>query len=312
MGKKNIILSMSKSERAITGRHEQSVATPSHETIGKVIFPVVLGLAAYGASTEQDPVTRAFPPRHDNDPQEVSLIQHAISLGINAFDTAQAYGDSELILRQAIKGYPRDKLFITTKVGIVPDTNIRGSIEQRVERLGSVPDLLMIHNRWEGSMGEGSEMDSALLALASAQDQGLTRTIGICNFQPPELEHALEVLDGHKVDYYQAKINLVNPRKDAPELLRICGENGIVFMASAALDRGNVAGENINPAVLEIAKKYGMTPAQVGIFAASVLGTLPLVQTHNKEHMRENKEALTFRMYPEDLDTLMAILLRKN
>jgi diketogulonate reductase-like aldo/keto reductase len=104
---------------------------------------------------------------------------------------------------------------------------------------------------------------------------------------------------------------LVNPRKDANDTLRICEENGMTFMASSALDRGGISGDTINPIVMEIAKKYNMTPAQVSIFAVRSLRVLPLVQTHNVNHMRENIDTFSLSMKQTDIGNLKKILLRQ-
>lgn len=82
-------------------------------------------------------------------------------------------------------------------------------------------------------------------------------------------------------------------------------------MASAALGRGGVMDEAVNPLAVEIARKYSMTPAQVGIYAVLALGVLPLVQTHNEAHMEENLKTVSFKMEKGDVAKLIKILLRQ-
>jgi len=290
---------------------EQTWGIKSHEVVlGVKVFPLVFGMAAYSAlgKEDQDPVTGFFPASHGNDASELALLHNAIELGYNFFDTAEAYGDSEVLLGQVLKHYPRSNFVIATKVGIRPNPDIRGSIRKSVERLGTVPDILFVHDRWQDQMGE--DLDDCLGALDEAVDQGYAREIGISNFQPHELDTAISRLK-HKPLFYQAKINLVNPRRDAIETLTICEENGMTFMASAALDRGGVLGGTVNPIALEIKRRYEMTPAQVAIFAVRALGSIPLVQTHNPDHLRENREAFGFSMKQSDIDNLRKILLRQ-
>src|SRR3990167_6970415 len=120
------------------GRHDL-VLLPSHETIlGKQVCPLVFGTAAYGAGRPQDPVTKFFPYRLDQFDEEVELLQDAIGIGYNVIDTAEAYGASEQIVGEAIRGVNRDSLVIATKVGIRfdPDSphSVTDSIMKSAER----------------------------------------------------------------------------------------------------------------------------------------------------------------------------------
>ncbi|MFA5894203.1 MAG: aldo/keto reductase [Candidatus Shapirobacteria bacterium] len=289
--------------------NEPAFGLKSHEMVlGVKVVPLVFGMARFSATGPQNPETGLFPASHVNDAAEQALLHDAIAQGYNFFDTAQAYGDSEFMLGRVLKDYSRKNFIVATKVGIRPDPDIRGSIRQSVDRLGTVPDILFVHNRWQGQMEQ--EMDNCLAALDEAVDQGYAREIGISNFQPHELEMAISKLR-HKPLFYQAKLNLVNPRKDATDTLAICEKNGVTFMASSALDRGGVTGDTLNPVVLDVAKKYNMSPAQVAIFAVRSLGSLPLVQTHNLTHLKENLDTLSFSMKQTDIDNLKNILLRK-
>jgi len=281
----------------------------TRETVlGVEVTPLVLGMARFSATGPQNPETGLFPASHENDTVEQELLHTAIAKGYNFFDTAQAYGDSEVMLGRVLKDYPRGNFIVATKIGIRPDPDISGSIKRSVDRLGTTPDILFVHNRWPGQMEQ--DMDKCLAALDEAVDQGYAREIGISNFQPHELETAISKLR-HKPLFYQAKLNLVNPRKDATDTLRICDENRMTFMASSALDRGGISGDTVNPIVMEIAKKYNMTPAQVSIFAVRSLRVLPLVQTHNINHMRENIDTFSLSMKQTDINNLKKILLRQ-
>lgn len=286
--------------------------------LGKSRFPVVLGTAAYGAMTEQDPTTKLFPPRRTGIPKEIALGKEALAMGFNVIDTAEAYGISQKVVAQIINGRPRDEITIVTKVGITPPGSstavydaISASIQDNNQSLGTVPDVTLVHNRWEDRMGR--DMKSCLTALVDAEKDGYTGSIGISNFRSDEFAQAIDFVDhiGGELTVYQAKVNLENPRGDAGEIWDICHANGISYMASAALNRGIPGGEEARRTVAEIAQNYdGMTPAQVEVFAVHAWGALPLVQTHKIEHMRENREALSFPVEPEDIGRLMQFLPR--
>lgn len=279
--------------------------------MSKKVLPLGFGMAAYGAGPNQDPITRFFPSRKDDFKKEVELTVQAIRMGCRILDTAEAYGDSELILGEAIKQVDRSSLVIGTKIGIrfVPEVTIEDelytAVEGSVRRLGTVPDVLYIHDRWDGHMEE--EMDAALSTLRTLVTSGRAHSIGISNFRPEELNHAIDIL-GDSVQFYQAKLNVVNPRKDAAQTLRICKERRITFMASAALDRGGVLSNSSN-IISDLAIKYSAAPAQIGILAVRALHAIPIVQTHNESHIRENIEALALQITPEDTEILRKLVL---
>lgn len=114
--------------------------------------------------------------------QEVAdeSIAFAFESGINQFDTAADYGDSELRLAPSMKRI-RDEIFLSTKTGRRDAEGARREIERSLERLG-VPyvDLLQLH-----SIGDIEDLDratgagGALEAAVAARDEGLVRAIGI-------------------------------------------------------------------------------------------------------------------------------------
>jgi L-galactose dehydrogenase len=117
----------------------------------------------------------------------VEVVERALALGINYFDTAPLYGRgrSEEVLGVALKGVTQP-YYLATKVGYYPepfdytrDTVWRG-FEASLQRLQrDRVDLLQIHESeqagWEGIFGRGRTLD----ALREIRDQGLCRHIGI-------------------------------------------------------------------------------------------------------------------------------------
>ena len=114
--------------------------------------------------------------------QEVAdtSVQQALDAGINHFDTAAGYGDSELRLGEWMARI-RDRIFLASKTGDRTASgaydSIRRSIERlRVERL----DLLQLHavcdlEDLERATGSGGALEGAL----RARDEGLIGAIGI-------------------------------------------------------------------------------------------------------------------------------------
>ena len=117
----------------------------------------------------------------------VEMVERALELGINYFDTAPLYGQgrSEKVLGHALKGVTQP-YYLATKVGYFPepfdytrDTVWRG-FEASLKRLqrDSV-DLIQIHESeqagWDGVFGKGRTLE----ALLEIQEQGLAQHIGL-------------------------------------------------------------------------------------------------------------------------------------
>ena len=117
----------------------------------------------------------------------IRLVERALELGINYFDTAPLYGKgrSEEVLGMALKGV-KEPYFLATKVGYYPepfdysrDAVWRG-FEASLKRLQrDRVDLLQIHESekagWDGIFGAGKTLE----ALLEIQNQGMTRYIGL-------------------------------------------------------------------------------------------------------------------------------------
>ncbi|MDP6110808.1 MAG: aldo/keto reductase [Planctomycetota bacterium] len=126
------------------------------------------------------------------------IVRRAKELGINYIDTAPLYGNSEILLGEALVGL-HDDFIIATKAGFDPDPfdyrsgTVLRSIERSLERLRiSRLSLVQIHEvnlaGWESIMSEGG----ALEGLRIAQKQGMCERIGITSRAIPLLARLAE------------------------------------------------------------------------------------------------------------------------
>lgn len=122
---------------------------------------------------------------HIPDDTMVSVVRTAIDSGVNLLDTAPIYGYSEVRIGKAIKKYPREEVFLATKVESESHQWLREEAEQLIRRSlfwMDVPyiDLVQFH-------GVGSEealkkilsRGGALEGVKSAKKKGLVKFIGI-------------------------------------------------------------------------------------------------------------------------------------
>jgi aryl-alcohol dehydrogenase-like predicted oxidoreductase len=100
--------------------------------------------------------------------------------GVNHFDTAAGYGDSELNLAGWLAQH-RSEIFLATKTAERSGSDARAGLERSLTRMGvDHVDLIQLHNLvdregWQTAMGSGGAVE----ALVQARDEGLVRFIGV-------------------------------------------------------------------------------------------------------------------------------------
>jgi aryl-alcohol dehydrogenase-like predicted oxidoreductase len=126
---------------------------------------IIFGAAALSAVTQ------------DEADRTIALLEEH---GINHFDTAASYGDSELRLGPWLE-HNRDKVFLATKTGEREAGPAYDQIRRSLERLRvDQVDLIQLHNlvdegEWETALGAGGALEAAV----RARDEGLVRFIGV-------------------------------------------------------------------------------------------------------------------------------------
>jgi len=244
---------------------------------------------------------------HSQDSMAVEAIRYAVELGMTHIDTAEIYGDghSEELVEKALKDYPRDELFIATKVW---HTNLHYQDVLRactgsLKRLGmDYIDLYMIH--WPNPRVPIGETMQAMEKLVR---EGLIRYIGVSNFDVELLEEAMKALKREEIAANQVKYSL-EAREVERELIPFCERNGITITAYTPLGKGRIPAEtasNRGRILHETAKAYGKTPTQVAlnwvIWRPNVI-TIP--KAVKREHLEENAGAAGWRLSEEDYNRI--------
>jgi aryl-alcohol dehydrogenase-like predicted oxidoreductase len=175
----------------------------------------------------------------------IKAINRGLDVGINSFDTAEAYGfgASEKSLAKAL-GSRRKEAIITTKfgVGYPKATNYRDSSRQRVmasieQSLKALEtdyvDVYLIH--WPD---RSIPFEEPMRALDDIVKQGKARAIGLSNFQRSEIETCIKA---RHVDVVQYCWNMFD-RRMQKEIFPYCRENNIGVMAYGSLAYGMLTG----------------------------------------------------------------------
>ncbi len=231
------------------------------------------------------------------------IVAHALKLGYRHLDTAWKYG-TERGVGEGIRasGVPRDEIFLCTKVSheYLRTDEFARSVDESLGNLGvDYVDLLLVH--WPNAE---TPLQETMDALAKAKRQGLTRHIGVANFNIALLDEAIGLCPEPLVNL-QAEYH---PYLDQSRLLAACRARGIVFTAYCPLGRGRIIGD---PVLNEIAKHKGRTLAQVALRWLIQQGNvIPIPRSSNPERMRENLGAFDFALTDDEMTQIAALKRR--
>ncbi|MFC6613861.1 aldo/keto reductase [Halopenitus salinus] len=208
---------------------------------GMEVSRICLGCMSFGSNDWRDWVLEEEESR--------PIIERAIDLGINFFDTANVYsnGESERVLGNALEGYDRDRQVVATKVyGEMDETNpnaaglSRKAIEQELsnslDRLGmDTIDLYQTH-RWDYD----APIDETLRALDDAVRRNQVRYIGTSSQWAHQFSEALHTSDDLGLERFQTMQNHYNLayREEEREMLPLCDREGIGVVPWSPLARG--------------------------------------------------------------------------
>ncbi len=193
---------------------------------------VIFGAAALGGMSQE---------RAD---ATIAVVAEA---GINHFDTAASYGESELRLAPWLSSH-RSEIFLATKTGERSGKAARAELEKSLERMGvDQVDLIQLHNlvepdEFEEAHGKGGAVE----ALAAARDEGLVRFIGVTGHgtRIPSMHSAsLERFDFDSVllPYNYTMLDQPEYRADVEALLATCAERSVAVQTIKAVARGRWA-----------------------------------------------------------------------
>ena len=239
------------------------------------------------------------------DGRAAETVRAAVDRGYRLIDTAQAYGN-ERGVGEGVRtcGLPREELFVASKVAAELKTydEAAKSIDETLEKMGlDYLDQMIIHSPqpWNAfRMGKRyfEENKAVWRALEDAQAAGKARVIGVSNFLKDDLE---SLMSDCRVKPMVNQILLHISNTDL-KLVEFCRKQGILVEAYSPIAHGEALK---NPAIAEMAGKYGVSAAQLCIRYVIQLGAAALPKTGNPDHMASNA-AVDFVISDEDMETL--------
>ena len=229
-------------------------------------------------------------------------VLKALDVGYRAIDTAQIYGnEAEVGEAIAESGVPRDQLFITTKIWVdnFSKQKLIPSLRESLNKLGTdVVDLTLIH--WPAP-GGAVALPEFMEALAEAKAQGLTRQIGISNFNIELTRQAIAVVGKGEIATNQIELS---PYLQSAKLTAFLKEQGIQVTSYMTLAYGKVLND---PVLSAIAQKHKATVAQVALAWALQLGYAVIPSSTKRENLASNLLAQKLHLDVGDMVQITAL-----
>ena len=232
----------------------------------------------------------------------IDVVSQGLKMGYEHIDTAQAYGNEKEV-GQGIKqsGVTRDKFFLTTK--IFPDDmkfepeKLIVAAKRSLDNLDTdYVDLLLLH--WPDDRVPLSE---TIPALCELQKQGLTRHIGVSNF------NIANIIEAEKYADVPIVVNQVefHPFIKQQTLQTFLNNHHILLEAYSPLARGDVFDNDI---IKEIAEHHSITPAQVSLaWILSDKHRIAIPKTANPEHLQGNLDAIDVQLSADEIEKISSL-----
>src|SRR5205085_2667224 len=197
---------------------------------------------------------------HGDRKRAIAALQRGLDLGMTHIDTAEMYGDAELVIADAIAGR-RDEVFLVSKV-LPSNASRRGTItacERSLKRLKTDRlDCYLLH--WRGSY----PLSETVAAFEELTRAGKIRSWGVSNFDADDLSETLEVAGEGKIACNQVLYHL-HERAIEHAVIPWCEQHGVAVVAYSPFGHNDFPNPRSEAGrVLQtIADSHGATPRQV-------------------------------------------------
>ena len=245
---------------------------------------------------------------HGDRKRAIAALQRGLDLGMTHIDTAEMYGDAELVIADAIAGR-REDVFLVSKV-LPSNASRRGTItacERSLKRLKTDRlDCYLLH--WRGSY----PLEDTVAAFEELAKAGKIKSWGVSNFDADDLDEMLDVAGEGRIACNQVLYHL-KERAIEHAVIPWCERHGVAVVAYSPFGHDDFPASNSKGgAVLaRIAEARRVTPRQVALsFLTRAITVFAIPKASSAEHAGENAAAGDLVLAKEEIAALDAAFPR--
>jgi 2,5-diketo-D-gluconate reductase A len=236
----------------------------------------------------------------DND-LAAPLVSHALTNGYRLIDTASMYENEVGVGRGvAESGVPRDQVQVATKFWMddLGYENTLKAFDKSLKLLGlDYLDFYLIH--WPAPKRGLLYVDS-WRAMEKLKNEGLVRSIGVCNFHPHHVDEILKVAE-HKPVLNQVELH---PWLTQEKVLEYDNSHSILTQAWSPLARGKILEEDM---LAELAQSHGKSVAQIVLRWHIQRGVAVIPKSNSMERITENMNVFDFELSEQEIASISAL-----
>ena len=232
----------------------------------------------------------------------IAALRRGVDLGMTHIDTAEMYGDAELVIAEAIAGR-RDEIFLVSKV-LPSNASRRGTItacERSLARLNTDRlDCYLLH--WRGSY----PLDETVAAFEELARAGKIRSWGVSNFDTDDLDELLAVAGKGKIACNQVLYHL-QERAIEHAVIPWCEQHGVAVVAYSPFGHNDFPSPRSKPgqALQTIADAHGASSRQVALsFLTRQASVFAIPKASSEEHAADNAAAANLTLSKNEIAAL--------